>query len=364
MHSRQWRRVPGPILITVLSYTGRHRRLVAIQLPALAISIGLLVWRVDILEGLRGLADIQPGWMLLGLVAFTISKAIHAYRWRLFLQHRAVPLRPLFGIFLASNLVNALVPFRAGDLLRIELPSRLLNLPRAELVSSVLIVETIFDGLAFALLLLAAVALFGDLVGALPVLLFVAALVLLVFLGLIWVSRCDLPDNPEGSTLLRCLPARWRGNGARITRQFIEGMSSLRDPRRIAVALLVSIVAWLAEVSVYWMLGRAFGFELDAGEAIVLMIAANLIVSLPLTPWDIGPYEIAVTEAFVLLGGDRVDASAYAVGSHLVLLVWITISGVLAMLALSLRPSEVLRPRGAPPSVGPPPVEPHPGEPH
>ena len=350
--------MPGIILIRVLSYVGRHRRLVAIQLPVLAISIALLVWRVDIVEGLRGLPDLRPGWILLGMVTFTASKAIHAYRWRVLLQHREAPLKPLLGIFLASNLANALVPFRAGDLLRIELPSRLLNLPRAELASSVLIVETIFDGLAFVLLLLAAVALFGDLVFALPAIVFFAGLVLVVFLGLSWLARLGVPEDPEHSALLRWLPERWRGRGARITRQFIEGMSSLRDFRRIAGALVVSIVAWLAEVSVYWMLGRAFGFELDAGEAIVLMIAANLVVSLPLTPWDVGPYEIAVTEAFVLLGGDRVDASTYAVGSHLVLLVWITLSGAVAMLALSLRPGEVFRARSTapdePPEGGPP----------
>ncbi|MYE45865.1 MAG: flippase-like domain-containing protein [Chloroflexi bacterium] len=351
----EWR--DRPILIPVLSYIGRHRRLFAIQAPVAAVLLAVLIWRVDVLEGLRNLPDVRPGWILAGMVTFTLSKAIHAYRWRVFLQHREAPLAPLLGIFLASNLANALIPFRAGDLLRIELPSRLLKLPRAELVSSVLIVETIFDGLAFVLLLLAAVALFGDLVVALPAVVFFAVLVVLVFLGLSWLARLGVPEDPEGSALLRWLPERWRGRGARFTRQFIEGMSSLRDLRRIAGALVVSIVAWLAEVGVYWMLGRAFGFELDAGEAIVLMIAANLIVSLPLTPWDVGPYEIAVTEAFVLLGGDRVDASTYAVGSHLVLLVWITISGAVAMLALSLRPGEVLR-SGRPPSDEPPRDEP------
>ena len=341
----------------MLSYIGRHRRLVAIQLPLIAISLALLIWRVDIVEGFRHLPDVRPGWILAGMATFTLSKAIHAYRWRVFLQHREAPLAPLFGIFLASNLANALVPFRAGDLLRIELPSRMLKLPRAELVSSVLIVETIFDGLAFVLLLLAAVALFGDLVVALPALVFFGVVVLVVFLGLSWLARLGVPEDPERSALLRWLPDRWRGRGAQYTRQFLEGMSSLRDLHRIAGALVVSIVAWLAEVAVYWMLGRAFGFELDAGEAIVLMIAANLIVSLPLTPWDVGPYEIAVTEAFVLLGGDRVDASAYAVGSHLVLLAWITLSGAVAMLALSLRPREVFR-SGSPRPEEPPRADP------
>ena len=339
--------------VGVLSFLGRHRRLFAIQVPIAAISLALLIWRVDILEGLRGLPDLRPGWLALGLVTFTLSKAVHAYRWRVLLQHREAPLRPLFGIFLASNLANAIVPFRAGDLLRIELPSRLLKLPRAELASSVLIVETIFDGLAFALLLLAAVALFGDLVFALPAVVAFAALVLLAFAGLSALARVGAPEDPERSALLRPLPPRWRGRGASLLSQFIEGMSSLRDARRIGGALLVSVAAWLAEVAVYWMLGRAFGFELDAGEAIVLMIAANLVVSLPLTPWDVGPYEIAVTEAFVLLGGDRADASTYAVGSHLVLLLWITISGAAAMLALSLRPREIFGRGGAPPREPP-----------
>ena len=334
-------------------FVARRRRLFLLQIPIAAIVAALLLWRVDILEGLRGLPNLRPGWVALGLATFTCSKAIHAWRWRVLLQHRDAPLAPLFGIFLASNLANALVPFRAGDLLRIELPSRMLKLPRAELASSVLIVETIFDGLAFVLLLVAAVVLLGDAIVALPAILAVAALVLLSFAGLTAMARVRVPDDPERAALLRRLPERWRGRAARVARQFIEGMASLRGARSVAGALLVSIAAWLAEAAVYWMLGKAFGFDLGPGEALVLMIAANLVVSLPLTPWDLGPYEIAVTEAFVLLGADRAGASAYAVGSHLLLLAWITISGAAAMLALSLRPGELLRGGALPPAPPP-----------
>lgn len=337
----------------MLEFAARRRRLFLLQVPIAAIVAALLLWRVDILEGLRGLPNLRPGWVALGLATFTLSKAIHAWRWRVLLQHREAPLGPLLGIFLATNLANALAPFRAGDLLRIELPSRMLKLPRAELASSVLIVETIFDGLAFVLLLGAAVVLLGDAIVALPAILAAAALVLLSFAGLTAVARVRVPDDPEQAALLRRLPERWRGRAARVARQSIEGMASLRGARSVAGALLVSIAAWLAEAAVYWMLGKAFGFDLGPGEALVLMIAANLVVSLPLTPWDLGPYEIAVTEAFVLLGADRASASAYAVGSHLLLLVWITVSGAAAMLALSLRPGELLR-GGAPPPPPPP----------
>jgi hypothetical protein len=94
------------------------------------------------------------------------------------------------------------------------------------------------------------------------------------------------------------------------------------------------------EVAFYWMMAEAFALELDLHQAMVLMIAANLIVSLPLTPWSVGPYELAVTEALVAIGADRVNAGAFALGSHLMLQAWILITGSAAKLALRLGPRD------------------------
>ena len=79
------------------------------------------------------------------------------------------------------------------------------------------------------------------------------------------------------------------------------------------------------------MMGRAFGLELGFSEAVLVTIAANVIVSLPLTPWDIGPYEVAVTEALAFMGFGLSEAGAYAVGSHILLIVWIGLTGIVAM---------------------------------
>ena len=326
----------------MLGFIRRNPRVLLLQLAIVLVSITLLIWRVDVAEAVRRLDDLEPGWALGGMVMFTVSKGIHAYRWRVLLGQRDVPLRPLVNIFLLSNLVNALVPLRAGDLVRIELPSRLLRLPRAALASNVLFVESLFDGLAFLVLVAIAGFVLGQGVRELPGLTLFASIVLLAFIVLVVLARMQLPDDPERSRLLRIVPARGRARAARLLAQLQVGMASLREVKRTIVALIVSVAAWVAEVGVYWMMGQAFGIELGAGEAIILMIAANLIVSLPLTPWDIGPFEIAVTEAFVLLGGDRTTGSSYAVGIHLLLLTWITITGVAAMFMLSLRPSEVL----------------------
>ena len=330
----------------VLGFLRRNPRLLALQLAAIAVSIALLVWRVDVPEALRRLDDLEPGWALAGMAMFTVSKGIHAWRWRVLLGRRDAPFRPLLGIFLLSNLVNSLLPLRAGDLVRIELPSRLLRLPRAALASNVLFVESLFDGLAFLVLVAVAGFVLGEGVRQLPGLTIFVAIVLLAFVVLVLLARWRAPADPARSRLLRPVPEAARERAGRLLGQVQEGMASLREARRTAAALAISVTAWGAEVAVYWMMGKSFGIDLGLGEAIVLMIAANVVVSLPITPWDIGPFEVAVTEAFVLLGGDRAAGSSYAVGIHLLLLAWIAVTGIAAMFTLNLRPREVLARRG------------------
>ena len=332
----------------MLAFARRNRRLLAIQAVVVIISIAVLLWRVDVAEALKRLDNIDLRWALAGMLLFTVSKSIHAWRWRVLLGRPDVPLRPLVSIFMASNLVNALAPLRAGDLVRIELPSRLLGIPRAALASNVLFVESLFDGLAFLVLVAVAGFALGEGVRQLPGLTIFVSIVALAFVVLVLLARWELPADPARSRLLLVVPDAGRERAARLLAQLQEGMASLRDVRHTAVALVVSVVAWMAEVGVYWMMGKALGVQLGFGEAMLLMIAANIVVSLPITPWDIGPFEVAVTEAFVFLGGDRVDGSSYAVGIHLLLLAWITVTGVIAMFTLNLRPREVLgarRPR-------------------
>ena len=329
----------------MLTFLRRNPRLLVIQAVLVAISMAVLLWRVDVVEALRRLDNVEPGWALAGMATFTISKGIHAYRWRVLLGRSDVPLRPLVSIFMVSNLVNALLPLRAGDLVRIELPSRLLGLPRAALASNVLFVESLFDGLAFLVLVAVAGFVLDEGVRELPGLTIFAIIVALAFVVLVLLARWELPAEPSRSRLLVVVPDAARERAARLLEQLQEGMASLREIRYTIVSLVISVAAWIAEVGVYWMMARALGIDLGLGEAIVLMIAANIVVSLPITPWDIGPFEVAVTEAFVLLGGDRVDGSSFAVAVHLLLLAWITVTGVIAMFTLNLRPSEVLDPR-------------------
>ena len=167
-----------------------------------------------------------------------------------------------------------------------------------------------------------------------------------IFAASLIVARLEIAPTVERRWLLRALPASARKRLTTIIPSFVDGMRVLRSGRPVTIAIGISIVAWMAEVSVYWMMGRAFGLELNLSEAVLVMIAANVIVSLPLTPWDIGPYEVAVTGALAIMGFGISQAGTYAVGSHILLIIWISITGLAAMWTLQMSPRELI-PRAA-----------------
>jgi glycosyltransferase 2 family protein len=302
----------------------------------------LLAWRVDIGDALATLPDANWAWVIPGLLLFTMSKAVHTYRWRIFLgKHRNVPYTGLLGIFLVHNMANSVLLLRAGDILRIQTTSQRYDIPRSELTAVVIVVETLLDGLAFVGLVALAFTL-GTIPGVLRGTFWgMAGLALIgVALGVIAARYVNV------ETLGRHYPFRWLSAEARtsvlaLLRQFQEGLRTLRDPTLAAPAIAASLVGWLLEAGSYWMFGNAFGLGLSWSAYLLIMMTANFVVSIPITPSGIGPYEVATQALVVALGGASAAATGYAIGIHLCFIIWITITGVIAMWLTHLGPQEI-----------------------
>jgi uncharacterized protein (TIRG00374 family) len=313
------------------------------QLAFTAGFLVLLAWRVDISEALSTLPDADWVWVVPGLLLFTASKAVHALRWKVFLgkQRQHVPYTGLLGIFLVHNMANAVLLLRAGDVLRIQTTSQRYNIPRSELTATVVVVETLFDGLAFVALVALAASL-----GVIPSVLratfwTMAGLALIgVAIGVIaarWVTIDALATMPP----LRWLSSEFRNSAISILRQFREGMRTLRHLELAIPAFALSLAGWFLEAEAYWVFGHAFGLDLPWSGYLLIMMTANFAVSIPITPSGIGPYEVATQELVVALGGERALATGYAIGMHLCMIIWITMTGLIAMWLMKLRPNEI-----------------------
>ena len=334
-----------------------HRRLL-VRLTISGGLVGFLIWRVDLAEALETLPDVNYLFALPALALFTLSKLIFAVRWRVILSRLGQPpIGSLFGTLLVSNMANNVLPFRLGDLVRVQVPAQRHGMSRSGLTSSVFITETLLDGVTFAVLALVGVALL-EVPEALNN--FIWAMIGAVGAGLllaVFGARISLPQGWQPGRWLGWLPERARGAIAESLPPFMEGLAALRHPRIGGQVLALSFVAWLLEGLMFWLFGLGFGLDLSFGSYLVIMIAANMAISLPFAPSNIGPYEVVVAEVVAVLGVARSLAGGYAIATHILNILWVLSTGVIAMWLLGLRVQDIFYLRGSPEAPAPAPGE-------
>ena len=113
------------------------------------------------------------------------------------------------------------------------------------------------------------------------------------------------------------LPDRLRLALEEAVPHFIDGLAVFRNPRLGAQAIALSFAIWLIEVGMFALFGLAFGIHLSMPAWMLIMVAANMISSVPITPSNIGAYEVAMTELMKALGVDGGLAGGFAIGAHI-----------------------------------------------
>jgi uncharacterized membrane protein YbhN (UPF0104 family) len=310
-----------------------------------AVSLGLLavlLWRIDLEKAGRALRDADYFYVVPALALLGLAKLLVAQRWRVMMsEFAAIPLPPLFGILLVSNLANNVVPARIGDLIRVQVPAQRYEMSRARLAATVFATESLLDGMTFAVLALVGLALIDA--HGFPTGVFWGPLGLVSggLLAVVPLSHLKLQDGWTRRGVMPRLPDRLRRALEEAVPHFIDGLAVFRTMRLAAQAVSLSFAIWLIEVAMFVLIGLAFGIHLSLPAWLLIMVAANMISSVPVAPSNIGPYEVAVTELVKALGVDAGLAGGFAIAAHVFNILWITVAGAGAMWALRLSLADV-----------------------
>jgi hypothetical protein len=329
-----------------------ERRLV-IRIAVSVALIGILLWRIDLGRAGEALFEANYVYVVPALALFGLAKLLVAQRWQLMMSTFAdLPLGPLFGILLVSNLANNVVPVRIGDVIRVQVPAQRYEISRARLTATVFATESLLDGVAFAVLGLIGLALI-DLHGF-PTGVFWGVLGLVTggLVAVVPLSHLKLQDGWQVRGVLARLPEPGQRFVETYVPHFIDGLAVFRHSRLAVRAITLSFCIWLLEVGMFALFGLAFGIHLSMPAWMLIMVAANMVSSVPITPSNIGTYELAVAELMKALGVDTGDAVAFAIATHIFNVLWITFAGFVAMWALGLSLDDVFsfgRKRDAPP---------------
>lgn len=228
--------------------------------------------------------------------------------------HRFGAWRQMRGILLAL-LGNNVLPFRAGELLRVGYLSRHGRLA-PEAVLATVALEKLLD-LVFLLLLFLSVLpmVVTELDPGLTVYLMAAGLAAALGLFISVGTRPQLFLTLVAA-VVRPLGARVSGFVLRRAERFAGGLSALRSPWRIGGAVATSAAYWTFGLfSVQGWLW-AFGLELPWYAPLLVMTLLAFGTMLPAAPSFVGTFHYFASWALVLLGVEKSIAVSFGIVGH------------------------------------------------
>lgn len=323
-----------------------HLRTVVVLLLAAAL-LALFLRNTDFRVVGAEMARARLDLVVLAVVVTGLTYVLRAMRWQYLLQPIG---RVRLSVALKTTIIgfgaSALLPARAGELLRPYLLARKEGLS-ATATFATIIVERLLDTITVVLLFASYLLVFDTgmatadattfrqvkLGGAAAAGVCVVVLVVLFFLG-------GHPGTLDRLTLglTKVLPARLSDRAAKLVHTFAEGLTIVRQPRRLATAIALSVPLWLSIAFGIWLVTRAFHIAMPFTGAFVIVALLVVGVAVP-TPGAVGGfhyfYRLGAT-AFFAAPNDRAVGAALVL--HAVSFVPVAIAGLvlLAQEGLSL----------------------------
>lgn len=311
----------------------------------------LLIYLSD--QSVASLADTisrANPWLLAATVPLiVVNMTLRSVRWRSILGPASeVPLSSAFSAQMIGYLANNILPVRLGDLVRVFVLGQKVSISRSRILSTVLL-ERLLD-MGMVILLLAAMAS----VSPLPTWMRTGAglLALATVCGMIAMTLLSVLREQGALRWLQTLPLLPDALKSRFevwAAEFSEGVKRTRQP---AVALAFfggTLIIWATEIMLILVVALAFGIQLTALDAAVLMLFSLFSSFIPALPAQVGTFELAMVMGLKFVGHSEPSTLSFVITLHFVLLVGTTVLGVICLLmsGLPLMPKQFLERLGS-----------------
>ena len=278
------------------------------------------------------LAAVEWKWLAIALGLHVLKLVVRSHAWRNILAaaypNTAVRDRYVLGAYTAGVGVNAVLPARLGDVLKLFLIKRRIEGSHYAVLTSSLFAETLVDlVLASALLIWAVVA------GVLP-------------------GLNVLPDLPEIDwswpirhprwtlviagvvVVLLVLAGIWANRKVdALRRKLAQGIAILSDrPRYFREVVSWQVLSWGLRFGTVFFCLRAFHVDATLHDTLLVQVADSLSTVLPFSPGGVGTKQGLIV--YMLQGkASATELLSFSVGMHIAIT---TVNVVLAVVAIAL----------------------------
>lgn len=312
-----------------------------------ALLVYLSVRGID-LEGVAdGFRTIRYGYAIPVLATLFLMQALRSFRWGLILNPlEKVGQLSLFSVTSVGFLAIIAVPARLGELVRPYLITKKSRIPMSSALGTIF-AERLLDSIA--LLIIAVFVLFFT---PLPPWVVRSGFLLLLLTLALFVLMFLLIVRRESSLkvlgpLVGRLPARHAERIKRIVARFLEGFRIMADPALLMSVGGLSIIIWLVDVLAIHLLFLAFGFQLPAVAAFVVMIILIIGIAIPAAPGFIGNWHYFCVLGLSIFGVPKTDALTFAIIYHFLSIGIVIVLGLIFLPFNRFSVSDLRRQAGA-----------------
>ncbi len=264
-------------------------------------------------ETVKGL---KPQYLLLVFVFEFLIPIFRSARWRAIIAaHQPVNFKRVFSVYTIGVLANFLLPLLAGVAIRLWLLARRVKVPKTFAFSTMLL-EVLFDAFSLIIFMYAAsfIFRFPESFVRIESIVFSGVVFFFSLFYLSLLHRKWFFGLPE--KFLGRLPETMRSKLGRLSSSFTAGLSSLRSTRHLAIVVLFSIASWTAQAGVIYSLNFAFGYSLPPYAAVLVMIINTVAIMIPITPGNVGVFQLATLFSLGLFGVSKEEALSFGIVLH------------------------------------------------
>jgi uncharacterized protein (TIRG00374 family) len=301
--------------------------------------LGYVGWNLRLDTFGQKLAGVRWQLLVVAVCLGALSVGLQSLRWRYLLRH-PTPVR--YGIVLQATylgaLVNAILPFRPGEVVRGLLVSHRTGRGFAAVLSTE-VVERLSDAIALGTLIWLAVRGLDLpasvkvaqllLVGGIAVLVLAAIVVALKERALCWRLEAWGPQR-----------RLWAGV-KRVGLDLMVGLRLLREWKSMAVSIGAALGMVGLQVTVFWLALRAYNLDMTLFQAAAVLAVISIGTLVPNAPGNLGAWHFFCMLGLSLFGIDSATAAGFSVVTFAVLSLALIGGGLVALVTSPFKLSQL-----------------------
>ncbi|MBW2090511.1 MAG: flippase-like domain-containing protein [Deltaproteobacteria bacterium] len=283
------------------------------------------------------------GWLLLVSLPFLfLAFWARALRWRyMLLKSDRLSMHSVFGATMIGFMSLNIFPFRIGDFIRAYVLGSREGLSTSAVFATI-VVERLFDGFTLLFILFISIFLLPfpldpevidwvrafSYLGIAIYLLALAVVLLIAFRQFVIIRLAEKLFSPT---------PRLKAKAVQLIHSFAEGLTTIDSFRLFMIIVSYSVLVWFFAALFYWVIMFGFLFPDGANLGVRVGFPGSLFVlgiiclgiMIPAGPGFVGTFELACIMAMKALGVAGPTAESYAIVSHALQFIPITLAGII-----------------------------------